>query len=144
MIDHVLVYPSEGAREAAWPAPVDGEGNPIGAPSWSVEGRHILPAKIVHARATFTKTGKVKAAEKTEDGAWISIRTADRDTEIEAMDETVLVIDAERAAEGEKYVIKCTLDPETIIGQIEPIWAGSDYALPVGEPASSLNVWRIG
>lgn len=142
MIDHILVYSSEAARDAAWPVPVDTEGNPTGAPSWTDDGREVLPARIIHDRAVYDAEGLV-SPEVVAPGAWLVIRTSARDAAIEAMAEAVIVTDAGLAAAGVPYVIKCTLAPETVLGQVDPVWAGSNYAIPVGEPAEALDAWRI-
>ena len=149
MIDHILVYPNAAARESAWPGPRDMDGNPTNPPAWTdADGRNIMPARIVHDRAVFvldTETGMptLVSPDVVAPGSWMVIRTATRDAEIEAMDEAVIVTDAVRAAAGDEYVVKCTLAPETILGQVDPVWAGSDYAIPVGQPASVLDAWRI-
>jgi len=142
MIDHILVYPSTAARDAAWPAPVDQDGNPTNAPAWTDAGRDVMPARIVHARAVFDVEGLV-SPEVVAPGAWLVVRSQTRDPALEALAEAVIVTDANLAASGARYVIKCTLAPETILGQVDPVWAGSDYAIPVGQPASALDAWRI-
>jgi len=142
MIDHILVYPTNAARDAAWPAPVDQDGNPTSVPSWTDAGRDVMPARIVHTRAVFDVDGLV-SPEVAAPGAWMVVRSPTRDPALEAMAEAVIVTDAGMAASGVPYVIKCTLAPETILGQVDPIWAGSDYAIPVGQPASALDAWRI-
>jgi len=142
MIDHIFVYPTNAARDAAWPAPTDMDGNPINAPAWTDAGRDVMPARIVHARAVFDADGLV-SPEVVAPGAWLVVRSPNRDPALEAMAEAVIVTDAGMAASGAQYVIKCTLAPETILGQVDPIWAGSDYAIPVGQPASALDAWRI-
>jgi len=142
MIDHILVYPSTEARDAAWPAPVDLDGNPTHAPSWTDAGRDVMPARIVHARAAYDAEGFV-SPEVVAPGAWLIVRSLNRDPGIEALAEAVIVTDAGMASSGAPYVIKCSLAPETILGQVDPIWAGSDYAIPVGLPASALDTWRI-
>lgn len=144
MIDHILVYPNAAARDAAWPAPRDMDGKPTNPPAWAdVYGRNIMPARIVHERAVFSAEGGLLSAEVVAPGAWLVVRTTARDPELEAMAEAVIVTDAVRAAGGDKYVIKCTLAPETVLGQVDPAWAGSDYSIPVGEPAEALYAWRI-
>jgi len=144
MIDHILVYPSIAARDAAWPAPVDMDGNPINAPSWTDTGRDVMPARIVHARAVYDAGGALVSPEVIAPGAWLVVRSPIRDPGVEALAEAVIVTDAGMAASGATYVIKCTLAPTTILGQVDPIWAGSDYAIPVGQQASALDAWRIG
>jgi len=142
MIDHILVYPSIAARDAAWPAPVDMDGNPTNAPAWTDFGRDVMLARIVHVRAVYDAEGLV-SPEVAAPGAWLVVRSQTRDPALEALAEAVIVTDANMAASGAPYVIKCTLAPETILGQVDPIWAGSDYAIPVGQPASALDAWRI-
>lgn len=143
MIDHILVFPDATAREAAWPPPVDSEGNPTGASSWSVDGRAIVPVRIIHARATHDSEGAILSPEVAAPGSWLVIRTPRRDPEMEALSEAVIVTDANAAAAGAPYVIKCSLAPETLLGQVDPVWAGSHYSIPVGLPVSSLDEWRI-
>lgn len=144
MIDHILVYAIAAARDAAWPAPRDMEGNTTNVPAWTdAYGRNIMPARIVLDRAVFGLEGELISPEVVAPGAWLVVRTMDRDPEIEAMTEAVIVTDAVRAVAGDFYVIKCTLGPETVLGQVDPVWAGSEYAIPVGEPASALDAWRI-
>ncbi len=147
MIDHILVYPSTAARDAAWPAPLDMNGEPTHAQAWTDGyGRNIMTTRIVHDRAVFGFDGELPviiSPELVAPGAWMVVRTTARDPEIEAMAEAVIITDAVRAAAGDFYVIKCTLEPETVLGQVDPVWAGSEYAIPVGEPASALDAWRI-
>jgi len=143
MIDHILVYPSTSTRDAAWPAPVDLDGNPTNAPAWTDAGRDVMSARIVHARAAIDAEGVLVSPEVVAPGAWLVVRSQSRDPALEALAEAVIVTDANLAASGAAYVIKCTLSPTTILGQVDPIWAGSDYAIPVGQPASSLDAWRV-
>jgi len=143
MIDHILVYPTIAARDAAWPAPVDQDGNPTHAPSWTDAGRDVMPARIVHARAVYDVEGDLVSPEVVAPGAWLVVRSQTRNPALEALAETVIVTDAGLASSGADYVIKCTPAPETILGQVDPVWAGSDYAIPVGQPASALDAWRI-
>lgn len=137
MIDHILFYTNDIDRETDWPIP---EANP---PSWTDGGRAIMPTRVVISRATYDEGGDEVSPEVLAPGSYLAIRTPYRDAELEAMDECVIVTDAELMASGLPYVIKCTLLPETILGQVDPVWAGSPYAIPVGSPASGLDNWRI-
>ena len=137
MIDHILVYPTAAARDASWPAP---EGDP---PSWTVDGRDVMPVRIVHERAVYGADLSLVSPEVVAPGAWLVVRTRDRDAELEAMPQSVIITDAARAAAGQPYVIKCTVSPQTVLGQVDPVWAGAIYAIPVGEPAETLIAWLI-
>lgn len=137
MIDHILLYPSDAERDAAWPSPEDGP------PSWTDGDRSIMPTRIVIARATYDAEGIETMPEVTAPGSYLVIRTSGRDADLEAMDECIIVTDADLMAAGQPYVIKCTLQPETILGRVDPVWAGPAYAIPVGSPASALDDWRI-
>ncbi|MCQ4630943.1 hypothetical protein GB927_012895 [Shinella sp. CPCC 100929] len=137
MIDHILIYADDAARDAAWPAPED---NP---PSWTDGERSIMPTRIVHARASYDAEGNETSPEVTAPGSYLVIRTPSRDAEIEAMAECIIATDAGLMADGQPYVLKCSLQPETVLGQVDPVWAGSPYAIPVGSPASALDDWRV-
>lgn len=137
MIDHILLYANDVDREVDWPIP---EGSP---PSWTDGDRSIMPTRIVIARAAYDAEGVETLPEVTAPGSYLVIRTSARDAELEALDECIIINDAARMAAGQPYVIKCTLQPDTILGQVDPVWAGAAYAIPVGEPASALDEWRI-
>ncbi len=143
MIDHLLLYSAEVERSAAWPMPTDAEGHPIIAPSWADGTRVIMPVRIVLDRAVHDIDGNVVTSEVVAPGFYLVIRTPGRDAELEAMAECVIATDAGLMAAGKPYVIKCSLQPETILGQIDPVWAGSSYNIPVGEPAAALDEWRV-
>lgn len=139
MIDHILVYPNAAARDAAWPGPLDMDGNSTNAPAWTdAFGRCVMPVRAVLARATYDAEGEVVSPEVTADGAWVTVRTMRRDHQIEATAETVLALDA-----GTCGVLKCTLAADSVIPVIEPCWAGAGYQLPAGELAITLDAWRI-
>lgn len=137
MIDHILLYANDIDREGDWPTPEDA------SPSWTDGDRSIMPTRVVISRAIYDDNGEEVSAEVLAPGSYLVIRTPYRDAELEAMDECIIVTDAELMASGLPYVIKCTLLPETILGQVDPVWAGSPYAIPVGSPASDLDNWRI-
>lgn len=143
MIDHILLYADDAARNAAWPVPVDLDGNPMAAPSWTDGERSVMPTRIVHARATYGAEGDILTPEVAAPGSYLVIRTASRDADLESLPECIIVTDAVLMAAGQPYVLKCTLQPETILGQVDPVWAGSPYAIPAGSPASALDDWRV-
>lgn len=143
MIDHLLLYASEAERSAAWPSPTGMDGEPIMTPSWVDGERTIMPVRIVLDRAVFDGEGAIVSPEVTAPGVWMAIRTVDRDDDLAAMDACVIATDSRLMGLGQPYVIKCTLQPDTILGQVDPVWAGSTYDIPVGEPASALDDWRV-
>lgn len=139
MIDHLLVFADDAAREAVFPAPEDNT-----APCWTADGRDIMPTSVIYDRATYDAEGNVISPQITAPGSWLAIRTTGPDPEIEAMAECVIVTNGVLAKQGQRYVIKCSLAPDTILGQVDPVWAGDGYAIPVGQPASVLDEWLVG
>lgn len=137
MIDHILLYANDIDREGDWPTPEDA------SPSWTDGDRSIMLTRFVIARASYDAEGIETMPEVMAPGSYLVIRTSGRDADLEAMDECIIVTDAELMAAGQPYVIKCTLQPETVLGQVDPVWAGPAYAIPVGSPASALDDWRI-
>jgi hypothetical protein len=51
--------------------------------------------------------------------------------------------DATAAAAGQPWVIHYRWPLETILGRVVPVWAGDDYPIPAGQPASALDQWLV-
>lgn len=137
MIDHILLYANDAASNAAWPSPEDEPS------SWSEGDRSMLRARVIISRATYDAEGVETMPEVTAPGSWLVVRTPYREAELEAMPECMIATDSALRKAGLPYVIKCSLQPETMLGQVDPVWAGAEYGIPVGQPASVLDEWRI-
>lgn len=137
MIDYLLTFPDDAARSAAFPEP---EGNP---PCWEAMGGTVMPVRIVVADAVLSENGEVISPQVLGAGSWIAIRCNERSAEIEAMPNCLVATDNDLAQAGQPYVYFCRLEPETIMGRVDPVFAGDGYPFQPGQPASALDAWLI-
>ena len=141
MIDYLLTFPDDASRSAAFPAP---EESPH-APCWGAMGGTVMPVRIVVADAVLSEDGEtVISPQVLGAGSWIAIRCNERSAEIEAMPNCLVATNNDLAQAGEPYVYFCRLAPETIMGRVDPVFAGDGYPFQPGQPASALADWLIG
>lgn len=138
MKDYLIVFETVEQREAVFPRP---EGNP---PAWDTETGTVLPVAIRISDAVMSPDGETAITPPVfSEGVWVCLRTQERVEYVEAMVNCMVATDVELATEGLPYVHFCRLQPETILGQVEPMFSGDGYSIPVGQPASVLNDWLI-
>lgn len=122
MIDYLLKFADIAAREARFPTP---EGSP---PSWSDEAaRTFFPVRIIAQEGTYDSETDTGTAPVIANGSWIGVRTNERDAEIEAMDECMLVTSPELAVQGLPFIYIRKLPWEAMAGRVEPLLAGTSY-----------------
>lgn len=136
MLDHILCYPSAADRPAG---PHDEDGQPLGLSSWEDDaGRTWMPVRCIITDAVHDDAGDLVSAALEAPGAWMVVRTVKRDPDLEADDRCLIVSDSDRAAAGLPFVFLSKLQPGTILGRIDPVFAGDDYPFPTG-PAANLT-----
>lgn len=141
MIDYLVVFPDDVARSLAFPLPEDAS---PWTPCWDSLGGTVMPVRIIVAAAVMSEDGETLISPTVfGPGSWVALRTATRSAEIEAMSNCMLASDPDLAAAGERYVHFCRLQPETILGQVSPVFSGDGYVIPAGQPASVLGEWLI-
>jgi len=133
MIDYLLLFPDDSARTAAY-APE--EGNP---PGWIENGVFIAPVTIMVSPPVVDAEGIITEQAVFAPGAWLRLRAVSRIPEIENAPNCLLATDNDRAAAGEPYVYFYRFQPDTVLGQISPMFAGDEYAIPTGQPVSVLD-----
>ncbi|WP_182085193.1 hypothetical protein [Aureimonas sp. ME7] len=130
MIDHVLMFGTKADRPTG-----------DGAPCWLDEGgRTWMPVDVIVVEAAQGEAEDDLSPAIHAPGAWMVIRTLERDEEIEEHPGCFLVSDSERAARGEPFVLLSRFQPETLLGRITPVFAGDAYPFPTG-PASNLQAF---
>lgn len=122
MIDYLLLYQTDTQRSLTYPQP---EGSP---PSWLVVTTTVLPVTI----------------ERPWDGtrapgSWMRLRSTTRLPGIEALPNCLLAVDTELAEDGKNFVYFHRFQPDVLLGQISPMFAGDEYIIPVGQPAAVLD-----
>lgn len=140
MYDHIFFYETEADRPVG---PLDDKGVPLGFPSWSdAEGAIWMPVNCIVEPATHDENGDVLSPEVKAPGAWFVVRTSERNSSLENEPHCLIVSDSERAAKGEPFVLISKLNPETVLGKIDPVFAGDDYPFPSG-PAANLATLMV-
>jgi len=141
MIDYLLAFPTAEARNAVFPPPEDSPW----APCWPVfETATAMPVRVIISEAVFSEDGETLISPQVlAPGVWLAIRAPERLPEVEDLLETLLCTDSELASAGLPYVHFSRLQPETILGQVTPVFAGDGYLIPAGSPASALEEWLI-
>ena len=140
MFDHILCYPSAADRPAG---PLDDDGKPLGLMSWQDDaGRTWMPVRCIVSDAVYDDAGDLVSPAIEAPGVWMVVRTVERDPYLEADDRCLIVSDSDRATAGLPFVLISKLQPATILGRIDPVFAGDDYPFPTG-PASNLNTLLI-
>ena len=135
MLDHILCYASASDRPAG---PLDEVGQPLGLSSWEDDaGRTWMPVRCIITDAIYDDAGGLVSAAAEAPGVWMVVRTVRRDQDLEADDRCLIVSDSDRAAAGLPFVFLSKLQPDTILGRIDPVFAGDNYPFPTG-PASNL------
>ena len=140
MIDYLLTFADAAARSAAFPPPVESPH----APCWDAMGGTSGPVRIVVSDTVADQDGNVITPAVYGAGFWQVVRTAERSPDIEALPNCMLATDGDLAAAGQPYVHFCRLAPATIMGRVEPVFAGDGYPFQPGQPASALADWLIG
>lgn len=133
MIDYLLLFPDDITRTATY-APE--EGNP---PGWVEDGVLIAPVTIMVIPPVVDIEGAITEPAVFAPGAWLRLRAPSRIPEIENAPNCLLATDSDLAAAGEPYVYFYRFQPNTVLGQISPMFAGDEYAIPTGQPASVLD-----
>ena len=142
MIDYLLMYPDDAAREAAFPRPLDEEGNPVTTQSWRTDKRRMMPGEVVLRRAVVDAEGVVTTPEEISTYSWLAIRTKARDPKIEAMTTCMIGTDASLIDTG-KFVLFCKMPGATPLGNFEPTYAGSAYPVLAGLTAADLTTMMV-
>lgn len=138
MIDYLIVFPDDAARTVAFPPP---EGNP---PCWSALGGTAMPVRIVVSDIVMSEDGETVVSPAIYgSGSWLALRCDERSPEVEAMPNCMVATNNDLAQVGEPYVYLNRLQPETIMGRVEPVFAGDGYPFLPGQPASALDAWLI-
>lgn len=136
MLDHILCYPDAASRPVG---PLDDDGRPLGYPSWDdAQGRTWMPVRCILEDVTYdTETGELVTPAVEAPGAWMVVRAAEVQPDLLDDPRCLIVTDEARAARGGPFVVVMRLQPETLLGRIEPVFAGDRYPFPAG-PASQL------
>jgi hypothetical protein len=139
MIDYLIVFPNDPARSAAFPTPKE---SPY-APCWEALGGTAMPTRIVVADIVMSEDGEVASPAVYGAGSWMAVRCDQRSPDIEAMPNCMIATSNDLAQAGEPYVYFCRLASETIMGRVDPVFAGDGYPFLPGQPASALDAWMI-
>lgn len=136
MFDHILCYSDAADRPTG---PVDDDGRALGYPSWDDEqGRTWMPVRCILTDAIHdAETCDLVTPAVEAPGAWMVVRASEVQPDLLDDPRCLIVTDEERAARREPFVVVCKLAPETLLGRIEPLFAGDAYPFPAG-PASQL------
>lgn len=142
MIDYLLTFPDDAAREAAFPCPTDENGDPIKVPMWRDGSRTIMPGRIWFARATHDADGNEVTPEEVSSQSWLAVRCPARDAEIEALPNCMIATDPAQVTSG-KFVVFHNFPSGTDLGNFEPVFAGDRYPLMAGT-SDDLDALLIG
>ncbi len=141
MLDHILCYLDAADRPAG---PVDDDGRLLGYPSWGDErGRTWMPVRCILTDPIHdASSGDLVMPAVEAPGAWMVVRAATMQPDLLDDPRCLIVTDSDRAARGEPFVVVMRLQPETLLGRIEPVFAGDAYPFPRG-PASNLDLLMV-
>ncbi len=102
-----------------------------------------MPVRCILTDAIYdASSGELVTPAVEAPGAWMVVRASEVQPDLLDDPRCLIVTDSDRAARGEPFVLVMRLQPDTLLGRIEPVFAGDRYPFPAG-PAGGLEVLMV-